>query len=241
MVTKKTLAGTIVVVVLLFLSGFTESVTAQDIITLKTGKELKVDITEESQDVIKYREFGNSSGPLYTISKEKVASVKYSKKSGKVKEQTGEKEKLTPKDNEVSVVTSQLLTVKKRYVYMDGKVQSPRQVKTLMEDYPDAMDLFSRGHKLCNASNGCAIAILGTCFAASLVSNGMKADEGKKIIAGALGISGGLIITGIVLASKGKQKIRNAVSIYNTGISKPVSYQLNFRISTHGAGVILRF
>jgi len=80
------------------------------------------------------------------------------------------------------------------------------------------------------------------CFVATEVSNGMKdQSKGKTIAFTGLGISGALIISGIVLASSGKHKIRNSVRIYNSAINKPVACKLNFGIMGDGIGLAIRF
>jgi hypothetical protein len=57
--------------------AFTTSAFAQDVLILKSGKELKVSIVEEGTDIIKYREFDNLSGPLYSVTRANVAGIKY--------------------------------------------------------------------------------------------------------------------------------------------------------------------
>lgn len=229
-------------IVLVFLSGCLTSVSAQDVLTLKSGKTLQVQIVDESGGIVKYRDAGNTSGPLYSVSRENVATIKYGRKS---KSNTEEK---VSKDNEVAVnksepvEESQLLTVKKRYVYLNKRVQSPRQVKTIMEDYPAAVDMYTSGRKLLSASNVCPVSVVGICFAANLITNGMEDNSDRlKVLGPALAISGGLMISGIILASQGKKKVRKAVNIYNEGISKPVSYEIKFGISGQGIGLALRF
>ncbi|HLP73770.1 MAG TPA: hypothetical protein VK155_12765 [Bacteroidales bacterium] len=228
-------------VVLILLSGI-ESLHAQDVLMLKSGRELKVIITEETPDIIKYREFENATGPLYSIDKTKVESVKYSKKARTAKENQPNNV-VTPAKDELSAEqpSSETLTVKKRYVLQDGRVMSTRQVKTIMEDNQQALELYTKGHKQCNSSNACAYGIIGTCLAANLVTNKMEGDSKMTILGTALAISGGLVISGIVLASSGKKKIRRSVDLYNSGANKPVSYKLDFKISGQGVGVALRF
>ncbi len=51
------------------------SVSAQDLLILKTGKELKVTIVEENAEFIKYREFEDPQGPLYSITRDKIAEL----------------------------------------------------------------------------------------------------------------------------------------------------------------------
>jgi hypothetical protein len=235
----------LVIVLLLFLlSGLGESALAQDILILKSGKEIKANIVEESTDMVKYREYENPGGPLYSIGKDKIATIRYKKGAKEVPDKNaGVQEKVTQETAiPLQSNTIQTLEYKKRYVLSNGKIQSVRKVKTLMEDYPEALDLYDSGTTLCNISNGCAGGVIVICFIATEVSNGMKDEsKGKTIVFTGLGISGALIISGIVLASSGKHKIRDSVRIYNSAINKPLACKLNFGIMGDGIGLALRF
>jgi NAD(P)H-dependent flavin oxidoreductase YrpB (nitropropane dioxygenase family) len=238
---KGTAAKMLLAALVFFLSGIFEFTKAQDVLVLKSGKEMKVIITEEISDVIKYREYADASGPLYSIDKTKVESVKYDKKLRNAKEDKAAKNVET--ETSVEPQNTGALTVKKRYILQDGRVMSTRQVKNLMEDNPKALELYTSGKKMTTSSNSCAYGIIAICAVANIATNKMEDDRKMKVLGTALAISGGLVITGIVLASKGKKKIRQSVDIYNTDISKPVSYdyELNLKISGQGVGVALRF
>jgi hypothetical protein len=240
---KGTAARMLVAVILFFLSGIFEFAHAQDVLVLKSGRELKVIITEETSDVIKYREYGNATGPLYSIDKTKVESVKYSNKTRNTKDQPVKNvENPVKEEAAAESENNETLTVKKRYILQGDRVMSTRQVKILMEDNPEALKLYTSGKKMTASSNSCAYGIIGICTVANLATNKMKDQDKKLTILGtALAVSGGLVITGILLASKGKKKIRHSVELYNSGLSKPVSYELNFKISGQGVGVALRF
>jgi hypothetical protein len=56
---------------------FCSSINAQDIITLKTGDVLTVKTFQITDTEIKYKELNNLEGPLYTLSKSDVFSIKY--------------------------------------------------------------------------------------------------------------------------------------------------------------------
>jgi hypothetical protein len=234
----------VIVLLMFLLSGFGESAMAQDMLILKSGKEIKANIVEESTDMVKYRDYENPGGPLYSIGKDKIATIKYKKGAKEVPDiNAGVQEKATQKEPaSMQSNTIQTLEYKKRYVLSNGKIQSVRKVKTLMEDYPEALDLYESGTTLCSLSNGCAGGVIVICFIATEVSNGMKDEsKGKTIAITGLGISGALIISGIVLASSGKHKIHNSVRIYNSAISKTVACKFNFGIMGDGIGLALRF
>ena len=50
---------------------------AQDIITLKDGKQIKAKISDITQSEIKYKNFDYQDGPSFTINKSEVASIQY--------------------------------------------------------------------------------------------------------------------------------------------------------------------
>src|SRR5664279_1884704 len=234
----------IMVSVLLLFCISRETAFAQYIILLKSGKELKANIIDESTDIIKYREYENPTGPLYSITKDKVASIKY--KNGAKDAQVKQPEKKTdvkPIDATVSVQSDGLhqLTTKKRYVLLDGKVQSARSVKTLMEDHPDALHLYESGSSLCKASTACAIAVIITSFATSQIVNKKPDTEKFKTGMTGLAIDGAFIIAAIAMSSTGKHNIRRSVQIYNSEIGKPVTYRLDLGIQENGIGLALKF
>ena len=56
---------------------FAVHVKAQDVITKNDKTEIKVKVIEITEDVIKYRDWSNPSGPIYNISKSKVFMITY--------------------------------------------------------------------------------------------------------------------------------------------------------------------
>ncbi len=52
-------------------------VSAQDIIIMKNGDELKTKVTEVGTDLIRYKKFDNQEGPTYSIEKAKVFMIRY--------------------------------------------------------------------------------------------------------------------------------------------------------------------
>jgi len=62
---------------ILFICAFRIHAKAQDIITLLNGNNIQAKITEISSDKIKYKKYSNLDGPIYDISNNEVASIKY--------------------------------------------------------------------------------------------------------------------------------------------------------------------
>jgi hypothetical protein len=233
---------------LFFLCGPGEKANAQDLLILKSGKELKVNIVEETSAIVKYREFENPTGPLFSIGKDKVASIQYKKGSKEAQQtQAKEKENIVSAGKEKTAQSGAFkpLTYKKMIVKEGGVALSVRQVKTLLEEYPVALKKYETGKFLGRASNACAFGVIIVSFAATLKMNKMdtpsEKDQKMRIGYTALGIDGVLLITGIILASTGRHDIRSAVTIYNSAAGKPVTYKLNMGLQDHGVGLALRF
>jgi|GEM_PF-2036768 len=229
-------------IIFLFLSG---TVGAQDILIMKSGRQLKVSIIEESGDLIKYREYGDKAGPLYSVEKDMVAEIKYSRETLKVRDT---KEVTKGQDNRPAgpsgTEKADTLTVKKRYVYRSGRLLSPRTVMNTMEENPEALKLYEAGRKQLNISNTCPFAVIVVSGVSSLTANRYKTQEEKlKILVPALAIDGALIVTGIVTAISGKNKIKKSVSLYNSSINtaKPLSCNLSVSVTKEGIGFKLQF
>lgn len=230
---------------IILMSGSGISARAQDVLKLKSGKELKVNIVEEGSAIIKYREYENPTGPVYSIGRDKVDTIKY-KKGGKAEQDS--KVSAQAKDsvtkNEVPVKNNQApqLTAKKRVVYLDGVAQSSRSIRLLMEDQPEALKAYESGKKMFTASNACPIIIMVISFSASQAMNN-KTEQSEKLGIGipVLCIDGALIAAGIILASKGKVKLQKSVSLYNSSVNNPVQTTLNFGLQGKGIGVALKF
>jgi len=223
---------------------FGNFVSAQDLLILKSGEEIKADIIEEGSDIIKYRDFIDPGGPLYSISKDKVATIKYRKGyKNVINEQAGEQIQTKPEEETPAQSSApQTLESKKRIVMLNGQKLSVRKVKTLMEDYPDALKSYESGKTICAISNSCVVGVIVIAPVVSAIANNQEDDADKKSVsAKGLAVAGTVFITGIVLASVGKNKIRKSVSLYNSAISRTVSYRLNFGIQQNGIGLALRF
>jgi hypothetical protein len=229
-------------IIVILISGVNISVHAQDLLKLITGKELKVTIIEESIDIVKYREFEDPTGPLYSISREKVAEIKYKKGARNKQPDAKVVDNLASTDSVMQKGDSSLLTFKKRAVYVGGKPKNSKYIKMLMEDYPEALTKYESGKKMYSASTTCVFAVLITTFITSGIANGQDNESDKKTILGiGLGIDGVFLLTGIILASKGRQNIRSSIEIYNSSVRKPLTYRLDLGLQDHGIGFALKF
>jgi hypothetical protein len=242
MMYKTLIVFRVCLICLLVLSGSVSTTYAQDLLILKSGKELKVSIVEDGTDIIKYREFGDPSGPLYTVAKANVASIRYEKGSKMTQEtKPGDPGKAASSALSDGSKTP-ALTAKKKNVFLDGVMQAPRSVRLIMEDQPEAFELYQSGRKLYRLSNSCAFGVIITSFIVSQSVNKKETSE-EKIKAGIPGlvIDGGFIVAAIIMSSAGKSKIRSSVDMYNSSLNKPVSYKLDFGLQENGIGLAIKF
>jgi hypothetical protein len=227
------------------ISGINNKAAAQDLLKLKSGKELKVNIVEEGTSIIKYRDYQDPSGPVYSIGRDKVDSIEY-KKGGKGKQEakaiTQAKDTIKNTDASVKSDMSPQLTTKGRTVYLDGVAQSSRSIRLLMEDQPEALKTFESGKKMFTASNACPMIALIITFAASQSINDMT-EQSDKLRVGipVLTVDAALIVAGIILSSKGKVKLQKSVSLYNSSVNKPVQSSLSYGVLGSGVGFALKF
>jgi hypothetical protein len=227
------------------ISGFNNTAGAQDLLKLKSGKELKVNIVEEGTSIIKYREYEDPKGPVYSIGKDKVDSIKYKKgNKGEQEAKSNIQSKDTVKTDETSVKSNlpPQLTAKKRAVYLDGVAQSSRSVRLLMEDQPEALKYYESGKKMFTASNACPLIVMVISFtAAQSMKNMTEQSDKMRVGIPVLCVDGALIAAGIILASKGKVKLQKSVSLYNSSLNRPVQTSLNFGLQGSGIGVAMKF
>ncbi|MBI5009525.1 MAG: hypothetical protein HZB98_07745 [Bacteroidia bacterium] len=227
--------------IIFLICGLNTTSFAQDLLKLKSGKEIKVSIVEETNDVIKYREYENQSGPVYTITRDKIESISY-KKGARENQSAKPKEQVVIQETPSLTNSNPQLTVKKRFVYLDGVKQSSRSVKTIMEDNPEAISLYEKGKIMCDLSTSCAFGVILTSYISTSIANKQEDDADRmRISAIGLSIDGAFIITAIILSSSGKKNIRKSVSLYNSSAGKPVTYNMDIGIQENGIGVGLRF
>lgn len=245
LVRKKKFAGAvkaITVVVIILFCGCGGSAFAQDILIMKSGKELKVNIVEESSDIIKYREFENPTGPLYSVRKENVSEVKYKKGTRETQAAVVAEPGKPVADIAVQGSKSNVLTTKKRNIYLDGLVQAPRSIRLLMEDQPEALRSYESGRKLFTAAKICPWVAMAITFPAAFAVQDMVEQSDKtRVGLIVLSIDGVIVISAILLGSGGRKKYRNSVSLFNSASNKPVQYSLKFGFQENGVGLALKF
>jgi hypothetical protein len=215
---------------------------AQDILILKSGKELRVQIVDDGQEIVSYREYGSQSGPLYSIGKDKIAEIKYSKNHRIEKAQPDNTDK--KQDEAASRQSTKVneLTVNKRYIYQGSRKLGSRGVRTIMEDTPEALQLYEAGYKRCNMSNACPVGVLLTSFVSTMIMNKQEDQSDKnRTFAVGMSLNGVFLISGIVLSSTGKKYIRKSVETYNSASAKPETLNLSLGVRNNGLAITLRF
>ncbi|MGA1977860.1 MAG: hypothetical protein ABSG89_08410 [Bacteroidales bacterium] len=227
--------------VLLLGIGFSLKLSAQDVIKLKEGTELKVTIVEENTAVIKYREYDNPTGPLYSVRKDLVESVRY--KRGNKGLQPRQENAVT-NESLFQSDTARYLTVRKGLtdiVLLNGRNQAPGRVRSLMEDTPEALALYDSGRKMYNGGYDCIVSTLLVDIVAELFGNHLS-NTGRKVTAIALlGADGGLIAGGIILSIEGRQKVKRSVGLYNSSLTRPLSFRMDIGMQEDGFGLGIKF
>jgi hypothetical protein len=66
-----------IILAFFLLAGAVSVTNAQDVITKKNGDEIKAKVVEIGTDEVKYKRFGNESGPSYTLPKSEIFMIKY--------------------------------------------------------------------------------------------------------------------------------------------------------------------
>lgn len=105
------------VVTIIFTCGLFLCAFAQDLITKKSGEDIKAKILEIGQSEIKYKKFDNLSGPIYTISISDILIVRYENGTNEVFEQT-------KKTDDESYSTPIGIKPNLPYKYYEGKYNS---------------------------------------------------------------------------------------------------------------------
>lgn len=215
-----------IIVLFLFLACFGNIAKSQDVITLKNGEEIRAKVTEIETYVIKYKKFENLTGPVYSIEKAKVFTIKY---------ENGTKDVISPIEN--TTINNQNSS-SGELVYRGGKIYKENvklrasEVKSTMAINPEALNKYKSGRGFNIAGwifTGAGVIQLTT----ALVLSESGADATYQY---ALAIVDcGLGLTCQIISSSQYNK---SVTIYNSGIKKQ---SLVLGITHDGIGLCLKF
>ena len=205
-------------------------------------------MVRKNADNIRYKYFDDQDGPTYTILKQQIASILY--EDGEVEtfvSETTSSRSLTPStpttptqknttDNSDATIRSKLI-YKSANVFQDGLILKAEQVRELMSDNSEALNIYNRGKSLNLV--GKIIAYPSAFMLGWDLGSRIAGGEGNNtfLAVGAVGTAVGLII-GI----SGENRIKKSVLLYNSKASNnALSYQVNFGFTQTGIGFSMQF
>jgi len=201
-----------------------------DFILLKDGTKKTAIVLEIMPDIIKYRDVGNPTGAIYTVSKVDVAEIVF--ENGKVETFTDSAL------GEMGVVDGKF--------FIDGKKLSSSEVKDLFQG-TNALALYNQSKLQKGVGMGCSI--LGGVFAGvglGVVATAKESDIVESPISKSSGIiclvTGGIMITsGLVLTYQAESTRKKAVDVYNKNPKKRNDLSMNVGFIGNGVGMRLKF
>lgn len=222
----------------LFIIGISNFTSAQDIITLKTGEEIKAKVNEVELNVIKYTKFDNQTGPIYTIYKADVFMIKYENGSKDVfdyKEPTEEVQASQYKPDIQTDDVEKLTSGKGGSVMKDKQQLKPYEVKAIMNSNYTALKRY-RGGRAFNTL-GIVFLAIGSIDIGLGIGNAVNGyDAAGNLLAGGIEIGIGLIFRSICY-----NKTQSSVLIYNSGLKNKSSTSLKLGLSENGLGFCYNF
>jgi hypothetical protein len=226
-----------IVLVAMLLVGMSFRLYSQDKILLKNGEEINAIVNEIDTDVIKYKKFENPNGPLYTIEKKLVFMVKYQNGTKDVFSETPElknQEKLqnTQKENIIP------LTAKKGVVKKNALVLSDNEVRNLMADNLEALNLYNSGQKQMGV--GLIFGYGGLLFP---LTGAIVLNKANNEAIGIACLIGGVACLGTSMAVtfSGRSKIKKSVIYYNAGLKPKTTSQFGLGVNQHGIALVYKF
>ena len=221
--------------ILFFLTGIAFSIHAQDVITLKSGDEIKAKVLDIDLTMIKYKKFDNQAGPSYTIEKNKVFMIRY---------ENGTKDVFNdhPSGNESSQVkTSQpeikISINKDQITYKGAKVlknnvrMRPNEVKSTFSSNFPALKKYKSG-RTCRTISW-VLTGLGAVDLSIAVINTSKGIDAKSTFA----FAGLECASALFFDAISSSMINKSVKMYNSGNKT----SLNWGVTKYGIGLCYNF
>lgn len=128
---------------------------AQDIIVTSDAEKIEAKIVEVSKKEIKYKEFDNLDGPLFTLDLSEISTIVYA--NGKVvvcqqKEQSSNAEEDSFKDDENGTSEQTNITRSGNTYYYKGEAMNENSYSDFLHDNcTEAYNLFQDGSRIANA------------------------------------------------------------------------------------------
>ena len=237
------------------------SATAQDVITLRDGNEIQALVKEVGEVNVKYKNFDNPNGPVYTLKRWKIFMIKYADGSKEVFEDaepappttTPETPPATQPTNSGQNQNNTKATPADCATFMQLKKNDDRMSDFLKKHDEELYKIFHKGQRLTEAGKsifapGIVLTSVGAVVMLFPVVFQEQTGEYKTTLntIGITAISTGmaLVITSIPLKIVGKSQKTNAVNHYEKKCSdNKTAFQpsLNIGISENGPGITLKF
>ena len=210
---------------------------AQDMIYLNSSDSILAKVLTIKDNEISYHKWNNLEGPIYSISTNEVAAIRYA---------NGTYDFFTPKDINVTQdkkKSSVMLTRAGNTYYYDNMVMGKRTMLEWLEkqNCPAAYNQFQRGYN--TAQTGWVFMAAGLSFdLVGAILRGIRIEQGiPGIIFMALG--GALELACIPTIAVGYSKMHQTVNVYNVSCStssKPKSYWA-LQAGNNGIGIAYKF
>jgi len=208
------------------------SVSAQDIITLRNGDEVRARIVEISNTELRFRLYEHPAGPVRVTPISEVFAITY---------EDGTREVFNPltETRQAQAVfdpnlTSGMLTLNGVRVFQDGRRLSNSEVRHVMATNFGALTTFNRGRN--QRVWGHVLAYTGSFYFG--LTLGMTL-AGEFFFLDWL-ISAALLTPGFILISRGQSTIEQAVGMYNRQ-NNLSNIELSFGPTQNGVGLTLNF
>lgn len=220
-----------------FLLGMLNLVSAQDIITLKNGEEIKAKVTEIESIEIKYLKFDNQTGPVYAIDKANIIMIKYENGTKDVFDYKPVTTAVSPSQNESKTLQSgnEELTYFKGKVMKDKRQLKPYEVKATMINNYVALKRYKGGRAF--NTLGIIFTVVGCIDITTGIINTFQATDAlSNFLAGGLELGVGLIFNSV-----SKNKTLSSVVIYNSALKEHRTSSLNVGMTHSGLGFCFNF
>jgi hypothetical protein len=201
---------------------------AQDLITKKDGTDIKAIVEEVGSKEVKYKEYSNPEGPVYSLPKSDVLMIIY---------ENGKKEIMGQMQN---TIPDGVMTLDWRSGKLAINGMAIDKKSTYLYLSPEAEAMYKSGDIISSIGDGMmagGIGFAGGYLIGSLISKGdIKRDLPVY------GVCAGIAILGIPLHFIGVNKIKKAINDYNTkhGFAQ-TSPEVSFGVQNYGIGLAINF
>ena len=199
---------------------FTCACFAQDIIVTRDSKRIEAKVTEINVDVVRYKQFDNQDGPVYSLPKNDILTIVY--QNGQV--ETFELATATPNErNQTTFASTQTTqtptqTTQAPYQSTTRRLSTAETLSIMQTNYPALYSQYNSGRRL--KSTGWALTgigigtfVLGVALGTDGSENGNIEQEDAGVVITAAGII--LVATGIPILAVGAGKRRRALNAFN--------------------------